>query len=128
LVSWAHGTSGYGFGLLLMVTAPLCGEAPFLGHWARVNGKTRITVSSCGAAICARNTWSGVSGEKVGDRLVLQVKPAGAGHWSGEAFDPQRDQTYTMSIRVADKMTTDGCVMGGLTCESMNWTRLNRSM
>jgi uncharacterized protein (DUF2147 family) len=133
LGSWRR-KSGYGFGVLLIVgatSASVAGEAPFLGDWARVDGKTRIRVASCGAAICARNTWvgRGVSGEKVGDRLVLKVKPAGAGHWSGEAFDPQRNQTYTMSVRVADKrMTTDGCVMGGLTCESMNWTRLNQSM
>ena len=110
--------------------ASLASEAPLLGDWARGDGKTRIHVASCGAAICARNTWvrRGVSGEKVGDRLILKVKPAGAGHWSGNAFDPQRDQTYTISVRVADKrMTTKGCAMGGLMCESMKWRRLNRS-
>ena len=118
---------------LLMVgaaSASLAAEAPFLGDWARADGKTKIRVASCGAAICARNTWvrRGVSGEKVGDRLILKVKPAGAGHWSGNAFDPQRDQTYTISVRVADKrMTTNGCAMGGLMCESMKWRRLNRS-
>jgi uncharacterized protein (DUF2147 family) len=108
----------------------LAGEAPYLGDWARGDGKTRIHVASCGAAICARNTWvrSGASAERVGDRLILKVKPAGAGHWSGKAFDPQREQTYTIAVRVTDKrMTTQGCVMGGLMCESMNWKRVNRS-
>jgi uncharacterized protein (DUF2147 family) len=109
-------------------SASLAGEGPLLGDWARGDGKTRIRVASCGAAICARNTWvrRGVSGEKVGDRLILKLKPAGARHWSGKAFDPQRNQTYTISVRVADKrMTTHGCAMGGLVCASMNWTRLN---
>jgi uncharacterized protein (DUF2147 family) len=109
--------------------ASLASEAPLLGDWARGDGKTRIHVASCGAAICARNTWvrRGVSGEKVGDRLILRLKPAGAGHWSGNAFDPQRKQNYTMSVRARDKhLTTQGCVMGGLVCESMNWTRINR--
>jgi uncharacterized protein (DUF2147 family) len=107
----------------------LAREAPYLGDWARADGKTRIHVASCGAAVCARNTWvkRGVSGEKVGDRLILKVKPTGAQHWSGKAFDPQRNQTYAISVRVANKrMTTRGCVMGGLMCASMNWTRLNR--
>ena len=106
------------------------GLSPYLGDWARSDGKTRIHVASCGAAICARNIWvrHGVSGEKVGDRLILRVKPAGAGHWSGNAFDPQRSQTYAITVRVADRrMTTRGCVMGGFMCESMNWTRLKRS-
>jgi uncharacterized protein (DUF2147 family) len=101
-------------------------EQTYLGDWARSDGKTRIHVASCGAEVCARNTWvrHGVSGEKVGDRLILKVKPAGAGHWSGSAFDPQRKQDYAINVRVADKhMTTRGCVMGGFMCQSMNWNR-----
>jgi uncharacterized protein (DUF2147 family) len=101
-------------------------EQTYLGDWARSDGKTRIHVASCGAEVCARNTWvrHGVSGEKVGDRLILKVKPAGAGHWSGSAFDPQRKQDYAINVRVADKhMTTRGCVMGGFMCQSMNWSR-----
>jgi uncharacterized protein (DUF2147 family) len=108
--------------------ASLASEAPLLGDFARGDGKTRIHVASCGAAICARNTWvrHGVSGEKVGDRLILRLKPAGAGHWTGNAFDPQRKQNYTMSVRAGDQhVTTQGCVMGGLVCESMNWTRIS---
>jgi uncharacterized protein (DUF2147 family) len=107
----------------------LAREATYLGNWARGDGKTRIRVASCGAEVCARNTWvrHGVSGEKVGDRLVLNVKPEGAGHWSGTAFDPQRNQTYTIGVRVTEKhMTTRGCLVGGIFCASMNWTRLNR--
>jgi uncharacterized protein (DUF2147 family) len=105
----------------------LAHEAPYLGGWARADGKTRIQVASCGAEICARNTWvkHGVSGEHVGDRLILKVKPAGAGHWSGTAFDPQRKQDYAINVHVTDKhMTTRGCAMGGLVCQSMGWKRL----
>ena len=101
-------------------------EQAYLGNWGRADGKTRIHVAGCGASVCARNTWvkHGVSGERVGDRLVLTVKPAGAGHWSGNAFDPQRKQNYAINVRVANKhMTTRGCVMGGFVCESMGWNR-----
>jgi len=105
----------------------LAAQATYLGDWARADGKTRIHVASCGAEICARNTWvkHGVSGEHVGDRLILKVKPAGAGHWSGTAFDPQRKQDYAINVHVTDKhMTTRGCAMGGLVCQSMGWKRL----
>lgn len=107
----------------------LAADAAYLGDWARGDGKTRIHVASCGAAVCARNTWvrHGVSGEKVGDRLILRVKPTGPGHWSGNAFDPQRKQSYAINVRVsARRMTTQGCVMGGFVCQSMGWMRLNR--
>jgi uncharacterized protein (DUF2147 family) len=110
--------------------ASLAAQATYLGDWARSDGKTRIHVASCGAEICARNTWvrHGVSGEKVGDHLILKVKPAGPGHWSGNAFDPQRRQNYAINVHVtARHMTTQGCVMGGFVCQSMGWTRLNHA-
>ncbi|MBV8795728.1 MAG: DUF2147 domain-containing protein [Hyphomicrobiales bacterium] len=106
--------------------ASLAREPPYIGNWARGDGKTRIHVAHCGHEVCARNTWvrHGVSGEKVGDRLVLNVKPAGEGEWSGRAFDPQRDRTYTIAVRATPKhMTTRGCMMGGIMCQSMNWSR-----
>ncbi len=120
-------------GVLLVIgasSASLAGEVPYLGDWARADGKTKIHVAPCGRAVCARNTWvrRGASGEKVGDRLILKVKPTSAGHWSGKAFDPQRSQHYAINVRVANwHMTTQGCVMGGIVCQSMGWTRLNRS-
>jgi uncharacterized protein (DUF2147 family) len=104
----------------------LAAGASYLGDWARADGKTRIHVASCGAAVCARNTWvrRGVSGEKVGDRLILRVKPTSAGHWSGNAYDPQRKQNYAINVRVTvGHMTTQGCVMGGFVCQSMGWKR-----
>ena len=120
---------GAALGLLLMVgagSAALAAERPFLGNWARGDGETRIRVEPCGAAFCGVNTWvrPGVSGEKVGDTLVVHAKPAGAGRWSGTAFDRRRKETYTMKIHVANNhMTTQGCVMGGLVCQSMGWNR-----
>lgn len=109
--------------------ASFAAQPPYLGNWARADGKTKIHVASCGAVVCARNTWvkRGVSGEKVGDRLILTVSAAGAGKWSGSAFDPQRSRTYSILVYVAhSRMTTRGCMMGGLMCESLAWRQLNR--
>ena len=108
----------------------LAKDAAYLGDWTRGDGESKIHVAPCGAKVCARNTWvrHGVSGEKVGDRLILDVRPAGAGRWSGKAFDPQRRRTYTIGVRVVNAhMTTRGCMMRGLFCESMNWSRTRRS-
>jgi uncharacterized protein (DUF2147 family) len=117
-------------GVLLTIgagSAAFASDPPFLGDWARGDGKTHIRVERCGGEVCALNTWvrSGVSGEKIGDRLTLKITSADAAGWSGSAFDPQRNQTYTMTVHVAyNRMTTDGCVVGGLMCKSMSWTRL----
>ncbi len=111
-------------------SAALTNDAPFIGNWARGDGKTHIRVEHCGKAVCGVNTWvkPGTTTEKVGDRLVLQIKPSGDARWSGSAFDPQRKQRYSITVNVANKhMTTDGCMMGGWMCQSMAWTRLDRS-
>jgi uncharacterized protein (DUF2147 family) len=122
-----------GLAALLVIgaaSASFAAGPPYIGAWARADGKTKIRVVSCGAAVCARNTWvrRGVSGEKVGDRLILKVRAAGVGKWSGSAFDPQRSETYSIRVYVAGRrMTTRGCMMAGLVCESMGWRQLSRS-
>ena len=120
-------------GVLLMLRAASAAPASdpsYLGHWARGDGKTHIRVEPCGKSVCGVNTWvrPGMKHEKVGDRLIFEVKPSGASHWTGSAFDPERNERYTVRVKVAGRrMTTDGCVMGGLFCQSMSWTRLDHS-
>jgi uncharacterized protein (DUF2147 family) len=111
-------------------SAAFAAGPPFLGNWARGDGKTRIRVEPCGKEFCGVNTWvrTGHTSEKVGDTLVASLKPAGAERWSGTAFDRRRNQHYTMRVHVAgQRMTTDGCVLGGLMCQSMHWTRIGRA-
>ena len=78
-------------GVLLIVgaeSAAFASDPPFLGIGRAAMAKTHIRVERCGGEICALNTWvrSGVSGEKIGDRLTLNIAPAGAAGWSGQRF------------------------------------------
>jgi uncharacterized protein (DUF2147 family) len=44
---------------------------------------------------------------------------------AGKAFDERRRLTYSLSISVKrDAMTTRGCLLAGMACRTMNWTRL----
>jgi uncharacterized protein (DUF2147 family) len=108
-------------------TSAFANDPPFFGDWARGDGKAHIRIERCGGDVCAINTWvrSGVSGERIGDVLTLNINPDGRTGWSGSAFDRQRNLNYTMTVRVADnRMTSNGCVIGGLLCKSMSWARL----
>ncbi|MBL8588726.1 MAG: DUF2147 domain-containing protein [Methylobacteriaceae bacterium] len=101
-------------------------EALPLGLWARGDGVADVRIEKCGAALCAVNTairdTSG--GEAVGHRLVMRVRPDGAGRLTGTADDPQRGRSYAIDIRFgADRMTTRGCILGVL-CKSVSWTRI----
>jgi uncharacterized protein (DUF2147 family) len=108
-------------------TALVAAEPTPFGEWARGDGLAHVRIERCGADLCAVNTWikAGTSGEHTGDKLVMSVKPAGPARWSGTAFDPQRDLSYRISIDLAaTRMTTHGCVLAGLLCKDMGWTRL----
>jgi uncharacterized protein (DUF2147 family) len=98
-----------------------------VGSWQRSDGDVRAKMSSCGNAMCITNTWVRNPGEeKAGDYLVLKVQSEGGGAFSGSAYDPQRKQSYNVKMNVSpDNMTTSGCVLGGLLCKSVGWTRIH---
>ena len=100
--------------------------SPF-GLWARGDGKVKVRVQPCGGQICAVNTWvrEGTKGERPGDKLFMAMKPDDPGRWTGTAFDPKRDRTYKLVVTVGEKsMVTHGCIVAGLVCKDMGWTRL----
>ena len=97
-----------------------------LGKWARGDGAARVRIEPCGDALCAVNTWirDESGGEHIGDRLVMKVSGNGAS-LSGTAYDPQRKLNYNLEIDVAGQsMHTRGCVLAGIVCKTISWTRV----
>jgi uncharacterized protein (DUF2147 family) len=72
------------------------------GEWARDDGLVRARIANCGGAICATNVWvrNPAGDEKVGDRLEMTLNETTPNHWTGSAFDPQRNSTYSMEMSV----------------------------
>ena len=100
--------------------------ASITGAWARTDGSLRIAVDACGERFCAVNTWTRDpgNGEAVGDRLVMTLQPRDPVRLAGEAFDEKRGLKYSMLISVGeDAITTQGCVLSGIVCKTMSWTR-----
>ena len=53
------------------------------------------------------------------------MKPNGDNAWAGVAFNPEDGQRYTGKMTLSgDRLTTAGCVLGGLICKSFGWTRV----
>lgn len=112
--------------VLLLSSAHAAAEPAPFGQWVRGDGKARVRIERCGSDLCAVNTWikPGVDDEKVGDKLVMSVAPKTAALWSGTAWDPQRRLGFKISMDVTPThMTTHGCVLAGLLCKDMGWTR-----
>jgi uncharacterized protein (DUF2147 family) len=96
------------------------------GTWMRDDGNARVRIAACGQSLCATNVWIGDTsgGEEVGDRLVMSVEPDARGRLSGTAFDPKRDLTYSIRIDLREaNLVTRGCILGGLLCKSVDWSR-----
>lgn len=121
--------------LVAMAALPAPGAAAADGiagaqaEWARDDGQVRARIAPCGAAICATNTWvrNPEGDERVGDKLVMTLTPVDSTHWTGTAFDPKRHLTFSMAMSVAgDRLTTHGCVLAGILCRDVGWTRFSR--
>ena len=111
----------------LIAASPSVAAQDITGIWNRGDGNARVSVTRCGQAFCATNIWirDPSSGEKVGHVLVMNVKPENNAMLTGTAYDPQRKLNLSTSVSVnGDQMTTQGCVLAGLICKSMSWTRV----
>lgn len=99
-----------------------------LGVWERDTGASRVRFSKCGDALCGTISWlkdqSGPA--KLGQRIFFDMKPSGANKWNGSAFNPEDGKTYSGTMTLSgNSLTTAGCVLGGLICRSVKWSRTN---
>ena len=94
------------------------------GEWARDDGAIRTQIGPCEGNICATNSWARNPQGKVGDKLVMTLRETDGKRWKGTAFDPQRNRSYSMELNVSgNTMTTRGCVLSGILCRNVGWTR-----
>jgi uncharacterized protein (DUF2147 family) len=118
---------GSTFAALALASPAAAADATPYGHWARGDGIAKVVIEPCGDALCAINIWirPGVTDEKVGERLVMNIKRQDSSRWVGTAFDPKRDLTFDITVEVAPSaMKTNGCVLGGMLCKTVAWTRI----
>ncbi len=113
----------------ILAAVPAAGSNEgIVGNWSRGDGNARVRIAPCGEALCAINTWirDPASGEHVGDRLVMKVSGSGSS-MAGTAYDPQRKLSYSLEINYGQSsMQTRGCVLAGIVCKSISWTKVSR--
>jgi uncharacterized protein (DUF2147 family) len=111
---------------LALGTSSAHAAGDLMGAWQRGDGIARVKVAPCGKVICMTNTYirPDVTDEKVGERLEFDVKSSGA-DLAGTVLDPKTGKSYSATIVVnGDRMSTRGCILGGVICKSTEWTRL----
>lgn len=112
---------------MLLAAIPLAWAQPDpSGVWMRGDGNARVRIAPCGGDWCATNVWirDTSGGEAVGDKLVMSIEPASESTLTGKAFDPKRDLTYSITIKVLKtSLSTRGCIIGGVVCKTVSWSR-----
>jgi uncharacterized protein (DUF2147 family) len=59
-------------------------------------------------------------------KVFYDMTLSGDDAWVGKAFNPDDGKTYTGKMTLSGgKLTTAGCVFGGLICKSYVWTRVH---
>lgn len=117
------------------------------GVWINREGDTKIRVTRCGEGICGAVAWLGdpndAQGKPKTDRhnsdaskrgrrlmglaVLIGMKPNGPDKWEGQIYNADDGNTYKSYVTLANNntMNVQGCVLGGLICKSMVWTRSN---
>ena len=126
---------------LMLALAPAAANAQTpaaIGNWEREDGTSRIRVAPCGANLCGTVTWTNAprrdernpdpalrARSTVGIAVFTGMRPNGDNRWSGSAYNTEDGQTYSGNMSVnGNTLVTQGCVMGGLICRSVNWRRI----
>jgi uncharacterized protein (DUF2147 family) len=119
----------------LLLAAPASAQA-LEGQWTNYKKNVVVQVERCGAAFCGRvvqasekakeRARKGGTPNLIGTQILTGLRPIGDGRFRGRAFVPKRNIHATATVRQVsdDVMQVQGCVLGGLLCDSERWTRV----
>jgi len=120
---------------LLLAAAPACAQE-LEGQWTNYKRNVVVQVERCGGAYCGRvvqasekakaKARKGGTQNLIGTQILTGLVPTGAGKFRGRAFVPKRNIHATATVRQVsdDVMQVQGCILGGLLCDSERWTRV----
>jgi uncharacterized protein (DUF2147 family) len=120
---------------LFLAAAPASAQA-LEGQWTNYKKNVVVQVERCGTAYCGRVVQASAKAKEkarrggtpnlVGTQILTGLTPVGNGKFRGRAFVPKRNIHATATVRQVsdDVMQVQGCVLGGLLCDSERWTRV----
>ena len=114
------------------------------GLWETGTNGAEVEIAPCGPDICgtlvtsnaikanadakdAENNDPALRDRPLKGLTMLSGFSGGPEKWTGgKLYNPADGKTYSGTMTLAgDKLTTSGCVLGGLICRSVVWNRAN---
>jgi uncharacterized protein (DUF2147 family) len=134
--------------LLMLAGSQSALAADPTGVWLTQPGTSRIRVADCGGALCGTIIWlkepndpdtgkaktdkhnsdaARRSRPLMGVQIMLGMKPAGDGKWTGQVYNAEDGKTYSGNLTFSggNSLQLQGCALGGLVCKSQTWTKVN---
>ena len=95
------------------------------GTWLRSSTGGHIKVFNCGGGLGMKVVKSNKKA-KVGKMIMCGAKPNGKNKWKGSVKNLDDGNTYSGYVTLvgANKLTLQGCALGGIVCKSDSWKRL----
>ena len=107
------------------------------GVWRNPRNSVHVRIQSCGRNVCGTVVWANARAQEkaraagtprlVGTQLFREFRSDGANSWAGRVFVPDRNQTYSGSLRLqgTNQIVARGCLLGRYLCRSQTWTRVS---
>ena len=134
--------------LLVLANAQSARAEEPTGTWLTQAGSSKIKIADCGGALCGTITWlkeptdpdtgkpktdknnsdaAKRSRPLIGVQIVLGMKPAGEGKWTGQVYNAEDGKTYSgnLTFTGGNSLQLQGCALGGLVCKGQTWTKTN---
>lgn len=120
------------FAFIFALGAPVFAD-PLAGVWKTEvddGAYAHINIAKCGANLCGKiartfNSDGEFQSENIGKKLVIDMAPNGAGHYSGSVWRPSNNKIYIGKIALnGNSLLLKGCVAGGLLCSKQTWSRV----
>jgi uncharacterized protein (DUF2147 family) len=116
---------------------PASAQAQPIGVWRNPKNSVHVRIQPCGANVCGTVVWAnararekaraGGTPQLVGTQLFRQFRRQGPDTWGGRVFVPDRNQTFSGTLRLAgpNQIVARGCLVGRYFCRSQTWTRVS---
>ena len=130
---------GLGF-LALSSNSPTALAGDAFGVWRHPDNGSLVRTYKCGGGLCAKVVKVQDSSRKdvhnpdpdlrsrpiEGIVIMNGARKTGANTWEGQLYNTRDGKTYSgvVTLQSPQKLELEGCVMGGLFCKGVTWSRV----
>ncbi len=97
------------------------------GVWLRPKSGAHVQVFNCGGGLGMKIIKAAAGrGNTKGKTIMCGAKPDGANKWRGSLLSTEDGNTYTgiLTLTGSKSLKLEGCVLGGIICQSESWSRI----